>query len=50
MTGVQTCAILIFLIEKKIIREIENLTAMNVLSMEIMVKGVNYNKDNKNSK
>ena len=38
------------LLKKKIIREIENLTAMNVLSMEIIVKGVNYNKDNKNSK
>ena len=38
------------LLKKKIIREIENLTAMNVLSMEIIVKGVNYNKDNKNAK
>lgn len=38
------------LLKKKIIKEIENLTAMNVLSMEIIVKGVNYNKDNKNSK
>lgn len=32
--------------KKKIIREIENLTAMNVLSMEIVVKGVNYEKNN----
>ena len=29
-------------LKKKIIREIENLTAMNVLNMEIIVKGVNY--------
>lgn len=32
------------LLRKKIIREIENLTAMNVLNMDILVKGVNYNK------
>ncbi len=32
------------LLRKKIIREIENLTAMNVLNMDIVVKGVNYNK------
>ena len=32
------------LLKKKIIREIENLTAMNVLSMEITVKGVHYEK------
>ena len=31
-------------LKKKIIKEIENLTAMNVLSMEIVVKGVNYEK------
>ena len=31
-------------LRKKIIKEIENLTAMNVLSMEIVVKGVNYEK------
>ena len=35
-------------LKKKIIREIENLTAMNVLSMEIVVKGVNYEKNNSN--
>ena len=29
-------------LKKKIIKEIENLTAMNVLNMEIIVKGVNY--------
>ena len=32
------------LLRKKIIKEIENLTAMNVLNMDIVVKGVNYNK------
>ena len=32
------------LLKKKIVKEIENLTAMNVLSMEIVVKGVNYEK------
>ena len=32
------------ILKKKIIKEIENLTAMNVLSMEIVVKGVNYEK------
>ncbi len=32
------------LLRKKIIKEIENLTAMNVISMDIVVKGVNYNK------
>ncbi len=34
-------------LKKNIIKEIEKLTAMNVLSMEIIVKGVNYEK-NKN--
>ncbi len=34
------------MLKKKITREIENLTAMNVLRMEIVVKGVNYNKEN----
>ena len=29
-------------LKKKIIKEIENLTAMNVLNMEIIVKGVHY--------
>lgn len=32
------------LLRKKIIKEIENLTAMNVLNMDIVVKGVNYTK------
>lgn len=36
-------------LKKNIIKEIEKLTAMNVLSMEIIVKGVNYEK-NKNNK
>ena len=35
------------ILKRNIIKEIEKLTAMNVLSMEIIVKGVNYNKDNK---
>lgn len=35
------------LLRKKIIKEIENLTAMNVLNMDIVVKGVNYNKEEK---
>lgn len=35
------------LLRKKIIKEIENLTAMNVLNMDIVVKGVNYNKQDK---
>lgn len=35
------------LLRKKIIREIEKITAMNVLSMEIVVKGVNLEKSNK---
>ncbi len=35
------------LLRKKIIKEIENLTAMNVLNMDIVVKGVNYNKQEK---
>lgn len=35
------------ILKRNIIKEIEKLTAMNVLSMEIVVKGVNYNKDNK---
>lgn len=34
-------------LKKKIIREIENLTAMNVLNMEIVVKGVHYEPDKK---
>ena len=29
------------LLKKKIIKEIEKMTAMNVLNMEIVVKGVN---------
>ncbi len=32
-------------LKKNIIKEIEKLTAMNVLSMEIIVKGVNYEKN-----
>ena len=35
------------ILKRNVIKEIEKLTAMNVLSMEIIVKGVNYNKDNK---
>ncbi len=31
-------------LKKKIVKEIENLTAMNVLNMEIVIKGVNYQK------
>lgn len=34
-------------LKKRIIREIENLTAMNVLNMEIVVKGVRYEPDKK---
>ena len=34
-------------LKRKIIREIENLTAMNVLNMEIVVKGVHYEPDKK---
>lgn len=33
------------LLKKKIVKEIENLTAMNVLNMEIVIKGVNYQKN-----
>ena len=32
------------ILKKKIVKEIEHLTAMNVLSMEIIVKSVNYDK------
>ena len=32
-------------LKQKIIKEIEHLTAMNVLNMEIVVKGVNYEKN-----
>ena len=34
-------------LKKKIIKEIENLTAMNVLNMEIVVKGVHYEPNKK---
>ena len=34
-------------LKKKIIKEIENLTAMNVLNMEIIVKGVHYEPEKK---
>ena len=31
-------------LKTKIIKEIEKLTAMNVLNMEIVIKGVNFDK------
>ena len=34
-------------LKKKIVKEIENLTAMNVLNMEIIVKGVHYEPEKK---
>ena len=34
------------LLKKKIIKEIEKMTAMNVLNMDIVVKGVNIEKNN----
>ena len=35
------------LLKRKIIKEVEKMTAMNVLSMDIVVKGVSVDKDNK---